>query len=197
AATIDLLPTIAHVTGAERPTDREIDGMNIWPLITGEPGAKTPHEAIYYFTEAGLEAIRQDRWKLRRARHSETLERAGRAALRSKELKENHSRLVRMIERAVEDQDAVTAENLMNSILQEQGLDWKTRLDLLRVVALLSDRKEVELFNLQLDVSEEWNVANQHPEIVESLLNSMEAFDRELKANLRPPLRRRREAPSP
>ena len=190
AATIDLLPTIAHVADAAQPMDRVIDGKNIWSLMTGVPGAKSPHEAIYYYTEAGLEAIRQENWKLRRVRHSETLERAGRAVFRSDDLRENHRRLVRTLQEAVEDRDTRRSEELVNMILEEDGLDWKNRLALLRVVDLLQDVGEIELFDLQLDVSEEWNVARQHPETVERLLKTMDAFDRELKANIRPPLRR-------
>ena len=46
--TIDILPTIAHLVGAKLP-DHKIDGKNIWPLIAGEPGAKSPHEAYYFY----------------------------------------------------------------------------------------------------------------------------------------------------
>ena len=38
--TIDLLPTIARLAGAEVPSDRMIDGRDIWPLMAGEPEAK-------------------------------------------------------------------------------------------------------------------------------------------------------------
>ena len=34
---------------AEPPQDRIIDGRDIWPLLSGQPGAKTPHEAFYYY----------------------------------------------------------------------------------------------------------------------------------------------------
>jgi arylsulfatase A len=63
AMTIDLLPTIAHLTGASLP-DHTIDGKNIWPLIAGEPGAASPHEAYYFSYGAELQAVRMGRWKL-------------------------------------------------------------------------------------------------------------------------------------
>lgn len=44
-STLDILPTIAHVTGASLP-DNPVDGNNIWPLILREPGATNP--AKYY-----------------------------------------------------------------------------------------------------------------------------------------------------
>ena len=63
AMTIDILPTIARLIGAELP-DHKIDGKDIWPLIAGEPGAKSPHEAYYFYYGKQLQAVRQGRWKL-------------------------------------------------------------------------------------------------------------------------------------
>ena len=48
AMTIDLLPTIAGLVGAELP-QRKIDGLDIWPLLAGEPAAKCPHDAYYFY----------------------------------------------------------------------------------------------------------------------------------------------------
>lgn len=64
AMTIDLLPTLAKLIGAQAPSDRIIDGLDIWPLISGEPGAKSPHEAFYFYWGQELQAIRSGRWKL-------------------------------------------------------------------------------------------------------------------------------------
>ncbi len=63
AMTIDILPTIAHLIGAKLP-DHPIDGKNIWPLIAGEPGARSPHNAYYFYWGAELQAVRMGRWKL-------------------------------------------------------------------------------------------------------------------------------------
>jgi len=63
AMTIDILPTVAHLIGAELP-DRKIDGKNIWPIIAGEPAAKSPHEAYFLYYGNQLQAVRTDRWKL-------------------------------------------------------------------------------------------------------------------------------------
>ncbi len=67
AATIDLLPTIAGLSGVELPNDRTIDGKNIWPLISGKEGAKTPHEIYFFYKGKNLESARQGKWKLRRS----------------------------------------------------------------------------------------------------------------------------------
>jgi len=64
AWTMDLLPTIAKLAGSAAPSDRIIDGRDIWPLMSGQPNAKTPHEAFYYYWDRGLEAVRSGPWKL-------------------------------------------------------------------------------------------------------------------------------------
>lgn len=64
AATMDLLPTFAWLAGGEPPQDRKIDGLDIGPLLTGEPGATTPHEAYYYYYLDQLQAVRSGPWKL-------------------------------------------------------------------------------------------------------------------------------------
>jgi arylsulfatase A-like enzyme len=63
ASTIDVLPTIAHLIGAELPA-HPIDGRNIWPLLAGESGAMNPREAHYYYWGNELQAIRSGDWKL-------------------------------------------------------------------------------------------------------------------------------------
>ena len=64
AMTIDVLPTIAWITGAELPRHR-IDGLDIWPLMQVADGAKTPHEAYYiYYNRNELQAVIMGEWKL-------------------------------------------------------------------------------------------------------------------------------------
>jgi arylsulfatase len=64
AMTIDLLPTIAKLVGAALPPHR-IDGLDIWPLLSGQPGAKNPHEAyFFYFENNQLQSVLSGRWKL-------------------------------------------------------------------------------------------------------------------------------------
>ena len=43
------------------PQDRIIDGHDIWPLLSGQPGAKSPHEAFYYYYMDQLQAVRSGR----------------------------------------------------------------------------------------------------------------------------------------
>jgi arylsulfatase A-like enzyme len=62
--TIDLLPTLAKLIGAETPKDRIIDGRDIWPLITSKKSARTPHDALYFYYGRELQAVRSGKWKL-------------------------------------------------------------------------------------------------------------------------------------
>jgi arylsulfatase A-like enzyme len=61
---MDFLPTLARLSGAAPAKDRKIDGKDIWPLMSGAPGAKSPHEAFYYYQLDQLQCVRSGRWKL-------------------------------------------------------------------------------------------------------------------------------------
>jgi arylsulfatase A len=63
AMTIDLLPTVAQLLGAALP-EHKIDGRNIWPLIAGEEGARSPQEAYFFYYGKDLHAVRSGKWKL-------------------------------------------------------------------------------------------------------------------------------------
>jgi arylsulfatase A-like enzyme len=72
-SSIDILPTFARLAGGQPPQDRIIDGRDIGPLLTGQPGAKTPHETFYYYWNLGLEAVRSGPWKLHLPHNYRTL----------------------------------------------------------------------------------------------------------------------------
>jgi len=64
AMTIDLFPTIARLIGASLPP-KKIDGLDIWPLLAAEPGARNPHAAyFFYYAQNELQAVRTREWKL-------------------------------------------------------------------------------------------------------------------------------------
>lgn len=63
AMTIDVLPTLAAIAGADLPM-LKIDGKNIGPLLLAKEGAKSPQEAYYFYWGRELQAIRSGRWKL-------------------------------------------------------------------------------------------------------------------------------------
>jgi arylsulfatase A-like enzyme len=62
ASTIDVLPTVAAITGAPLPA-HPIDGVNVLPLLLDEDGAEPRTEFWYYYT-GELRAVREGRWKL-------------------------------------------------------------------------------------------------------------------------------------
>jgi arylsulfatase A-like enzyme len=64
AMTIDVLPTLARLAGAQVPADRIIDGKDIWPLISSPRRARSPHEALYIYWGGHLDAVRSGKWKL-------------------------------------------------------------------------------------------------------------------------------------
>jgi arylsulfatase A-like enzyme len=59
--TADILPTVCHAAGIEPPSDRTIDGRNIWPVLTDN--AVSPHDFIAWSQGPQL-AIRRGNWKL-------------------------------------------------------------------------------------------------------------------------------------
>ena len=60
---IDILPTIAKITGAKLP-DNTIDGMNIWDIWTGKSN-QSPHKAYYFYYHVNeLHGIRYGKWKM-------------------------------------------------------------------------------------------------------------------------------------
>lgn len=63
AATIDILPTIAAITGASLP-DHKIDGVNISSLLKGEKDSQPRKSLYFYYNENDLQAVRNGKWKL-------------------------------------------------------------------------------------------------------------------------------------
>ncbi|MCC7373268.1 MAG: sulfatase [Verrucomicrobiales bacterium] len=76
AMTIDVLPTVARLTGAPLPT-RRIDGLDISPLFLGVPGATSPHRSLwFYYNQNELQAVRSGPWKLILPHSYRTLDRS-------------------------------------------------------------------------------------------------------------------------
>lgn len=63
ASTIDLLPTIAAITGTPLPADRPVDGLDITGLMTGE-AETVRNEFLYYSRNGRIDGIREGDWKL-------------------------------------------------------------------------------------------------------------------------------------
>jgi arylsulfatase A-like enzyme len=63
ASTLDILPTIAALTGTRLPADRPIDGVDISALLAGT-AKSVRKEFLYYSANGSLEGIREGDWKL-------------------------------------------------------------------------------------------------------------------------------------
>jgi len=150
-SSIDLLPTIATLVGADLPP-RRVDGKNIWPLMCGREGAATPHDAFYLYAGRELQAIRSGRWKLHFPH--EYLTPAG--PPRS-------------------DGKPANFENLQPKSIRQSGIHGIASRHGYKVRQI-----GLSLYNLQIDPGEKRNVANEHPRIVERLSRLAEDARRDL-----------------
>lgn len=71
ASTLDVLPTLAALAGADVPDDRVIDGEDIRHLIHGDFEKANHDKAFYYYLRVHLQAVRQGKWKLHLPRAKE------------------------------------------------------------------------------------------------------------------------------
>ena len=62
-STLDLLPTLATISGGKTPSDRIIDGKDIWPILNGTT-TDHPRKAFFYYQMDQLQAVRSGDWKL-------------------------------------------------------------------------------------------------------------------------------------
>jgi uncharacterized sulfatase len=62
-STLDILPTLAALSGAKIPKDRKLDGYDLSPLLKGR-STKGPRKTFFYWTQATLFAVRSENWKL-------------------------------------------------------------------------------------------------------------------------------------
>ena len=59
---LDLLPTLVAAGGGESQEDRQLEGVDIWPALTGGKGNVAPREL--YWKTGGQYALRSGDWKL-------------------------------------------------------------------------------------------------------------------------------------
>jgi arylsulfatase A len=130
ATSMDMLPTIAGLADAKLPAHK-IDGKDIWPLLRGQSGAKSPHEAFFYYQGWNLEAIRSGKWKLHFPHGYRTL--AGRPG-------------------------------------GTGGIPTKYE----------SAKINLALFDLENDIGEQHNVADQNPDVVKRLQQLADAMRQDL-----------------
>ncbi len=110
-STMDLMATVASLTGTQAPQDRKLDSHDLSPALLGT--GKSPRQTMAYWTRAELHAYREGPWKLH--------------------------------------------------VKQREPVNYGRAVEL----------DAPELYHVEHDISEKYNVANRHPEIVQRLLSSM------------------------
>ena len=68
ASMLDILPTVVRLCGAAPPSS-PLDGIDIWPLLTGQKES-IDREVLLYFDNWDLQCARWMNWKLHIARHN-------------------------------------------------------------------------------------------------------------------------------
>lgn len=151
AATIDFLPTISAMVGGQL-SKNPIDGRDIGPLIRGDSGAVSPHEALCFYAGGELQAVRSGDWKLHFAHQYLTV--AGPPGKDGKP--SNHDQL-----------NPVSIEQSgIHGIASRHGY---------KVAEL-----PLSLFQIRQDPGETKNVADQHPDVVRKLSRMAERIRAEL-----------------
>jgi arylsulfatase len=133
---IDILPTLAEITGSALP-DGIIDGKSVWKLLSGD-SKESPQEAYYFYYRVNeLHGVRYDKWKLYFPHDYRTMEG------------------------------------------QQPGKDG------LPGDYVYLDLKEIELYDLSVDLSETTNVAGKYPEVVEKIKQLADTMRNKLGDSLR------------
>jgi arylsulfatase A-like enzyme len=64
---MDILPTFVKLAGGSVPADRKIDGLDLWPLLSGTT-KESPRKTLFYYRDVRgqgkIEAVRSGVWKL-------------------------------------------------------------------------------------------------------------------------------------
>ncbi len=133
--TIDILPTIAEITGADLPQNK-IDGKSLWKVWTGKTDQSQQQAYFFYYKKNELHGVRYKEWKLYFPHTYRTLN--GRSG----------------------GQDGYPVNYEMNAV------------------------ENIELYNLNKNISETTNVAAQYPEVVEKIKTLAHDMRKELGDNL-------------
>jgi arylsulfatase A-like enzyme len=136
-STMDLLPTIARLAGADLPADR-VDGVDIWPMLSGaQPYVE--REALLFFDSWQVQCVRWGPWKLHLSRyntHPWTLDPPGgrhNLPLPQPELYDVDTDPGESYDRAPENPDLVNelrarAERILLSMPDQVRSDWQSTL---------------------------------------------------------------------
>ena len=138
-STMDFHVSVAKLIGATLPTTK-LDGVDVRPLLFGEPGAKG-HDEFWFYSGEELHAVRQGNWKLHVPHEYLTVAaEPGRGGKPS------------------------NWANMKPQSIENSGIRGIASRHGYRV-----EKLELSLYNVRQDPGETRNVAVQHPEIVSRL----------------------------
>jgi arylsulfatase A-like enzyme len=143
--TIDLVPTIAKLLNVPL-SDNPIDGLDVWPLLTGA-AERSPRKEFLYYAGDELQAVRSGPWKLHLP----------------------HEYLTPATPPGKDGKPANFA-NLKPESMQQSGLRGIASRH-----GYIVQKIELSLFNLDDDHGEKTNVAADHPQIVARMLKLVES----------------------
>lgn len=149
-STMDLYSTFAHMLKATPPNVKR-DGIDVMPLLTGQPAARG-RDVFWYYSGGELHAVRRGDWKLHVP----------------------HEYLTIAAEPGRNGKPSDFA-NLKPESIELSGIRGIASRHGYRV-----EKIELSLFNLKTDVGERTNLAEQHPEIVQRLLKDVAAAREDL-----------------
>ncbi len=154
-SSIDLLPTIAKLIGGPLP-EKKIDGLDVWSVVAGQTGAKSPRDSFYFYAGRELQAVRQGKWKLHFPHQYLTV--AGPPGKNGK---------------------PSNWGKLKPKDIRQSGIYGIASRHGYRV-----EKIGLSLFNLQNDPAEQVNVAADHPDVVARLKALAESARRDLGDSL-------------
>jgi len=133
-STLDILPTIAVLTGAKLGSNK-IDGLDVSQHLINPVTISSPRKTFYFYSGYDLQAVRSEQWKLHTPHPYASLKKAG--------------------------HDGQGGE------MTRKDTGW-------------------ELYDLDTDIQEKNNLAEQHPDVVNRLTQMVENFDSQMKKTKRP-----------
>jgi len=167
SGSIDLFPTILNQAGIKLPTDRVIDGKDLFPVLT--ENAESQHEALYSMKGNYLFTVRSGPWKLHvKPSPRQVLANQGKDWIDPRG--PDGVTIIAQYEQAMPD--------------QPPGL-------------IKGDRpKAMMLFNLENDPAEQLNVAKQNPEVVARLKKQFDEMEKQIPDDIRHFNRRQKKTPA-
>ena len=97
---LDILPTSAAAAGAELPSGRKLDGVNLFPYLTGEK-KQPPHEVLFWRSGQN-HAARKGNWKLVKMGNETGLYNLASDISESKDLKAEKPEILKEMQEAYE-----------------------------------------------------------------------------------------------